>query len=214
MDFNIDVIPPNIYSLEPTLELVIEATHLASTVEEGVLRYTIENPSGITDEFVVPVIQIISKLRGSSLILQTDSDLLKNYPLDEYGDYDIALFGDFIIGNKSYHKGRDFLYQIVVAEPIHIMPTISYKTPFEANNTVAVGGHLIPQLPATIKFSRGFPRGFYDTESQMQANYYGYFSYQTLLPDELPFPFWMMARYTDELGRLWSSEPVLFSSSY
>src|SRR5690606_24432744 len=135
---------------------------------------------------------------------------LTAYPFDQYGEYRIRLSAEIEdIWENRYTGGGE--YRVVIAEPLDLTPGVLSGTPFEVGDTLNVGLHLAPAVPASVSIRvRVYPlQGrMIERTYEGQANRFGYFH-----SDDEPFVFETPgeyvidydARYRASDGREWAA---------
>jgi hypothetical protein len=140
--------------------------------------------------------------------LTTLNNAYTDYIFSQYGPYEIELTGNLedIYGNHYEGGGT---YQVLIAEPLDILPGALPGTPFEVGDTFNASLHLSPGAPADVTITaRIYPLDggeVIEHTIQGQANRAGYFyaegfSFDT--PGEYIIDY--EVRYTDTDGRLWA----------
>lgn len=200
------VLPPTTYALEISLKLDSILAHPI----EGDLIYEIIRPSGVTDTFEVQVIQNNSPLNNKFIQLVTDNDLLKSYPFDEYGDYEIQLSRSLAFGNGELIE-QESMYRIRIAEELYLSPTVLLNIPLQTDNTLYAGVHIIPPMPADVTINVITSQDL--SIVTRQANEYGYFVGDSITDEHL-YNLTFSATYEDAQGRLWSSNEMNLSGDF
>lgn len=142
--------------------------------------------------------------------LTTLNSNFTSYVFQQYGDYQIEMNGNIEdIWGRRYTGGGT--YNVVIAEPLDVLPGVLPGTPFEVGNAFNAGLHIIPGLAAEVTITaRVYPLdGSSPTEHVITgtANSAGIFA-----PAGESFTFDAAGeyvldyevRYTDSANRLWA----------
>lgn len=221
----LNVISPDSYALD--LSLLNQAFYdVSRDIWDGGLYIEIERPSGQVDKLEAGILQSQTYLDNRQITLVADDPALREYPFDEYGDYEITATISIMVDDREYTSKHG--YDVRIAEPLQLTPTTLLGTPFENGDVIALSGHISPQVPATVEI--GFvAQAIPSMESIMsgndmelpaqsvdvsvQSNTYGYFVTEPFYIDESNF---YLVRYTatyeDSSGRLWSSDQIVSNS--
>lgn len=143
--------------------------------------------------------------------LTTLNPLFTQYIFQAYGDYTIELSGtvEDVWGNRYDGGGT---YELLVAEPLDLLPGVLPGMPFEVGNVFYPGARLLPGSEAAVTITaRIYPLNGGDVIEhviQGQANRYGYFyvpdaAFTFDMPGEYVIDY--EARYTDLDGKLWAA---------
>jgi len=204
---SLNVFPPSTYPLEFAI-VDSSLSNISSVVWTGSVDVEIIHPSGARDEISAQILQAQTYLNNERVILTLDNPKFDLYPFDEYGDYVILFQVNLEIGNTSFFTQRAFSLRI--AETLYLSPSVLLGTPFEIDNTVALGGHVYPPVPAEILIGFASPTS---VSAEVTANRFGYFAVEPLLIDKSDmYSVSYVATYEDDLGRLWSSQQMITSS--
>jgi len=206
-DIDYRVLRPDAYMLE----LVFPFEDYIPQSVSGELTYAIRKPSGETDTITAQILQSNRSIADGISQLMTNSDLLKSYPFDAYGDYEI-----YVIQQISYDNGelisQEALYRIRIAEKLYLSPTFMLGTPIVAGDNVSIGAYVIPPVPANVTVDIMTGEGVGAIKGQ--ANLSGYFVGNSALATEVPYSLTYSATYVDTQGRLWSTEDVDMSGIF
>lgn len=198
------ILSPDTYTLEP-----IWIDYLDGQLRDGQVTVRITGLGGQVDTIDADTTQIERELISDLLTLATDSDVLSRYPFMEYGNYQIQLGGRLRIGEQSYFGGgQDTMLNIRIAEPIQLSPSLMVGTPLVVGDTIPIGLHLLPQLPAEVTVNISFwsfDGGLTQLSQTGQANEHGYFVGETISIEQAGhYQIEYQAQYLDETERLWS----------
>ena len=214
---------PHLINIMPNAYHISTAPLLPLLFPNGRVNTTIQRPDGDRDTLgSVPVIQNVlstgtvdertrfgtqAPLDVYRLATLTDTQAAPTF--DQYGEYTVELSGfvEDVWGNRYEGGGT---YSFVVAETLDMTPAVLPGTPFETGDTLNLGLHVAPGVPATVTVSaRLHPLDgteIIEQQATGTANPYGVF-----IPDQ-PFRFTKPgeyvidyeARYTDTDDRLWA----------
>lgn len=141
--------------------------------------------------------------------LTTLNPVLSAYNFSDYGEYTIRLTGDVEdrFGNQ-YNGGGT--YNLLIAEPLDLIPAVLAGTPFEVGDAFYPGLHITPGLPAEISVTvRVYPLDDSEVIEQVftgEANAHGHYVPEAFFRFEVPGEYVIdyEARYTAADGRLWA----------
>lgn len=200
------ILPSNTYSLEP---LWVDA--LAKPIDDGQLSVTVSRPDGTIDQIDADITQIERQLKSDTITLATPSTILKAYPFTDYGDYDIQMLGRLRLGENVYYA-RQTSYKIRIAEPLNLSPAILAGTPLQVGDTMSIGVHMMPQLPADVTVDITFTTldGAVNHQIQQgQADDYGYYAGEPITITQAgTYQLSYQASYTDTEGKLWTGDSI------
>jgi hypothetical protein len=200
------ILPRDSYSLEP---FWIDTVDLP--IEDGQMTVNVLQPDGTHNEFDADITQIERRLNSDITTLATDLNMLGEYPFTDYGDYEIQILGRLRVGEQSYFYGKDAEpYQIRIAEPIQVSPMLLAGTPLDVGDTIPIGLHLTPQLPADITVNISFSAldgSVFQLTQQGQADERGYYIGESILIEMAGhYQIDYQANYTDTEDTLWSGD--------
>jgi len=200
------ILSPDSYSLEP-----IWIDSLAMPINDGQLSVTVIRPDGIVDQMDTDIIQIERRLNSDHITLATSSTILKTYPFTDYGDYDIQVSGRLRLGENVYYA-KQTNYQIRIAEPLNLLPSVLTGTPLQVGDVIPIGIHIMPQLPADVTVDITFTTldgAVTRLTQQGQADVYGYFAGERIAIDQAgTYKLSYQASYTDAEDKLWSGDSL------
>jgi hypothetical protein len=142
--------------------------------------------------------------------LTTLNPSFTNYVFTQYGAYKIELKGNLedMYGNRYSGGGT---YNVLIAEPVHLLPAVLPGTPFEVGNSFNAGLHIAPGVAADVTITaRIYPldgSAVIEKKIEGKANSAGIFA-----PAASDFTFDVAGeyvvdyevRYTDGEKRLWA----------
>jgi hypothetical protein len=142
--------------------------------------------------------------------LTTLNPSLTNYVFSQYGVYKIELSGNLedVSGNRYTGGGT---YNVLIAEPLHLLPAVLPGTPFEVGNAFNPGLHIAPGLAADVTINAHiYPldgSAVIEKKIEGKANSAGIFAPATGeftfdVPGEYVLDY--DVRYTDKDNRLWA----------
>jgi hypothetical protein len=143
--------------------------------------------------------------------LTTLEPALSRYNFVQYGEHTITVTGtlDDTWGNR-YSGGGD--YQVLIAEPLKLLPAALSGTPFQVGDKLNIGVHIAPNVPAEVTVRvRVFPLDNGEVIEQTfngRANANGIFQpaadyFEFTVPGEYIIDY--EARYGSTDGRLWAA---------
>ncbi len=227
------ILPPDRYPVEPYLLNQMSHTYQSPTApllllnfDESSLSVEITAPDGSEIDFgnipfqqshlASPTVDPRDSFGAQAPVnvyrLTTLNPELTDYNFSDYGLYTIELTAEFHdqFGHR-YTGGGD--YEILIAEPLDLLPGVLSGTPFETTDLFYPGFRVIPGLPADVSVElRIYPLDGSDPVIQHiegRANPYGDF-----IPDadeifalEIPGEYVVdyEARYEMSDGRLWAA---------
>ncbi len=142
--------------------------------------------------------------------LTTLNPSFTSYVFAQYGAYKIELSGNLedVWGNRYTGGGT---YNVLVAEPVHLLPAVLPGTPFEVGNSYNPGLHIAPGVAADVTITaRVYPLDgspLIEKKITGQANTAGIFApsagaFTFDVPGEYVVDY--EVRYTDGQQRLWA----------
>ncbi len=198
------ILSPDTYSLEPRW-----INMLAVPIDDGQLSVTIMRPDGTVDQIDSDIIQMERQLNSDYVTLATSSTILKAYPFTDYGDYDIQVSGRLRLGENVYYA-KQTNYQIRIAEPLNLSPSMLAGTPLQVDDTMSIGVHMMPQLPADVLVDVTFTTldgAVNQMMQQGQADDYGYYAGESIdITQAGTYQISYRASYTDSEDKLWSGD--------
>lgn len=224
------ILPPGTYPLEPYLPNLLSnrydmtiAPLIPFQFPGGALSVVVTRPDGTQNRFdslavvqnqmSTPAEDEASLFGVQSSVdiyrLATDEAQLAAYAFDQYGEYRITVTAELgdIWGNQ-YTGGGD--YQLVIAQPLDMLPGVLPGTPFEIGDNFNPTLHLAPGLPADVTVRvRVYPLdGSAPREHVIegQASRYGYFHIEESLVFDTAGEYVIdyEARYQASDGRWWA----------
>lgn len=196
------ILPQGNYSLEPKW-----LNALNMPLDSGNFTISINRPDGKIDLFSADISHFEQTLSDKHLTLSTSSPKLKNYAFDVYGDYEISMEGRVNTEDRVYTGGG--IYQLSIAEALHLSPTLLAGTPLEVGDSIMLGAHFTPQFPANVTTRMTiYPLNAEPIvyEVNGQANNFGYFPSEIVTMDVAgEYQIEYIANYTDAEGKLWSA---------
>jgi len=199
-------LPPDNYSLEPIWNDALDIP-----INDGQIGVTVVRPDGKSDQIDADVIQIERQLNSDKITLATDMPILGSYPFTDYGDYVIQVSGRLRLGENVYYAQQtQDTYAIRIAEPLHVSPALLVGTPLQVGDTIPIGLHIMPQLPADVTVNITFTAldgAKTQNTQQGEADSYGYYSGESVLIEQAgTYQIDYQATYTDVEGKLWSGD--------
>ena len=225
------ILPPGNYPIEPYLPNILPNRYdltlpplVPFLLPNGRMSVQVTRPDNTRNNFSNVVIQqnrLSTPERNEATLFGRQSPVdiyrltsgnaqLTAYPFDQYGEYRIRLSAEIAdIWENRYTGGGE--YRVVIAEPLDLTPGVLSGTPFEVGDTLNVGLHLAPAVPASVSIRvRVYPlQGrMIERTYEGQANRFGYFH-----SDDEPFVFETPgeyvidydARYRASDGREWAA---------
>ena len=195
---------PANYSLEPIWNDALDVP-----LDDGQVSVTVVRPDGKIDQIDADIIQIERQLDSKTITLATDSVILDAYAFMDYGDYVIQMSGRLRLGENVYYS-RQTTYQIRIAEPLNVSPSLLAGTPLEVGDTIPIGIHIMPQLPADVTVNitfTGLDGAITRSTQEGQANQFGYYAGESLAIEQAgTYQIDYQASYTDAEDKLWSGD--------
>jgi hypothetical protein len=200
------ILPPDTYSIEA---LWVDALNMP--IDDGQMSVSVLRPDGRSDQIDTDIIQSERQLNDDNITLATSSTILEAYPFTDYGDYEIQMLGRLRLGENVYYA-QQATYQISIAEPLNLSPSMLAGTPLKVGDTIPVGVHLLPQFPVDVTADitlTALDGAITHMTQEGQANDYGYFAGEPIAIEQAgTYKIEYQASYTDTEGKLWSGDVV------